>query len=137
VIHISKETSDLIPVSIICFVLLLGFSLLFVQEKRPGSTEIGSFILLDGQCSDSKKFLIVQLQYHGDTLEFVTKGDFQWFLNGKNIGSVSSISFTKGNGTELKSGDTLQLELKSEEKFRSGDMVKLTFRNGFQLLFSI
>ena len=135
-VHIGKK-EDLIIIAILCAILVLGCAVYIVQNGTDESSNIRiiSLVLIGQQYSDSNDMLEVHLQYFGDTLESVSGEDFDWYLNGRHMGSACLISPTEGSSKKLESGFILQIGLKTEE-IPPGNRIRVTFRNGFQIDFT-
>ena len=129
---------NIVIIGITCAIMVLLFALVVVQlqTEKVGKTKINSLVLIDKQYSESTGILTINLQNLGDSLDSMTKEDIEWYLNGQNMGTAYSISFTHEGSAKVESGEIIQIGLKTG-KISPNSRIKLTFRGGFQIVLSM
>jgi len=131
---ITKIILYIVIILIICGMLVLAYALRFVDSQTEGvsNINIGSFVLVSTQYSESTETVVINLQYFGDSMDCVTREDFEWSMNGQYRGTVYSVSLADKDSIKLRSGDTIEINLKVEGIPPDAKIV-LTHKSGFQV----
>lgn len=119
-------------------IILCLFVHCFTEEsiEKNDSVTFPSFIVLTTNYNKSTGIITVDIKYKGENLKPVSKNDFNWYLEDKNMGNVKCILFFKENKGELHDGDTFQIQLEVE-KLTLPKKITITHKGGSNFDFSI
>ncbi len=133
----SSDVGVLKPLIVIltaAIVFMIAYQLVQDLLSTPRVDEFDIvFVPVDKRYSESNGILVVSLLNLGESLDFITKEDFKWYLDDHAMGTVHSICFTDGISGKWAHGQIIQLELRTEENL-SNRRIKLTFR-GIPIVF--
>ena len=120
--------------ALIVSIIITLFVISAIELLEPQAEESPIFILGSAQCDRSMGIFMIHLLNAGNSYRDCDKNDFEWFLDGKNMGTVDSIHcsyapYRNQEGYFLEKDTMIILVIETEvSKIRSDSRIGLYFR---------